>query len=100
MMQDISDKFSGDLSIADHVLITGMVTGSIRVSGGGSLDLRGMCCRDLIIDQGGRAVVRGMVCGDVLNGGTVEVFGMVNGALKDVDGGESHVDAKAVVGRR
>ena len=51
-MKTIRGKIDGDLNVDDEVCVRGMVAGTITVQTGGQLDLRGMCCTDLIIEPG------------------------------------------------
>jgi hypothetical protein len=95
-MRTIFDKVEGDMSVSDHVVIHGMVTGDITVAAGGDLVLHGMGCRALVVEPSGSAVVHGMVIGRVTNkGGKVAVHGTV-GSL-DETAGETHVAQSAVI---
>ena len=96
-MKTITGAVEGDLSVSEHLILRGMVTGIITVKQGGSLDLHGMCGKSLIVNAGGKATVHGMVNEDVTNrGGDVSVFGMVVGSI-DTQSGETHIAPSAVV---
>jgi len=82
-----------DYALSHH----GMITGNIIIEADGELYLHGMCCKDLMIKKGGKAFVYGTVIGNVLNdGGYLEVYGVINGYLRSVDG-ETEIDEKAIV---
>jgi len=96
-MKAITGTVEGDLSVSEHLILQGMVTGNITVEQGGSLHLHGMCCKSLIVNLGGRATVHGMVSEDITNrGGNVSVFGMVVGSVHS-QSGETHIAPSAVV---
>ena len=96
-MKAITGTVEGDLSVSEHLILQGMVTGNITVEQGGSLHLHGMCCKSLIVNLGGTATVHGMVSEDITNrGGNVSVFGMVVGSVHS-QSGETHIAPSAVV---
>jgi len=72
---------AGPRTIADHLVVRGMITGDVVVERDGFLHLYGMVDGKLRVDEGGSAVVRGTVSKDVLNAGHLEVFGMIIGRL-------------------
>jgi cytoskeletal protein CcmA (bactofilin family) len=75
-------KIEGNLTVSDALTVQGMVTGSITVQQGGSLELHGMCCGNLTVEPGANASTFGMVCGKVLNlGGQLAINGMVTSAM-------------------
>lgn len=97
-MRAESGKIEGDLGVQEDVAIYGMVTGSILVTGG-ILHLHGMCLKNVIVRSGGTAKLHGMVSGDAINeGGSLEVLGTVNGAVRTVNG-TTVVSPSAVVVR-
>ena len=53
-MKTITGAVEGDLSVSEHLILRGMVTGIITVKQGGSLDLHGMCGKSLIVNAGGK----------------------------------------------
>lgn len=85
----------GDLVVSDEVCLTGVVTGGITVTANGQLELRGVCCKNLVIEKEGRATIYGVVNGDVENrGGELSIFGVINGRIL-VDRG--HTEKRGVV---
>ena len=99
-MKTIVSKIEGDFTVAEDIVLQGMVTGNITVARGGSLNLQGLCCKSLFVESGGDATIRGTVNADVVNrGGTVTIHDIVNGAVRE-ESGETHIAAGAVVHNR
>lgn len=72
----------GDLVVSDKTCLIGVVTGGITVTATGRLELRGVCCKNLVIEKNGHARIFGVVNGDVANrGGELSVFGVINGCI-------------------
>jgi len=80
-MKTENGKIDGNHTVSEAFTLYGMVTGSIHVVRGGSLQLHGMCNGNLVVDQGGTAMVFGMVVSDIRNQGTIEVRGTVKGSV-------------------
>ena len=87
----------GDLVVSDETCLIGVVTGGVTVTATGQLELRGVCCKNLVIEKNGRAKIFGVVSGDVANrGGELSVFGVINGRIV-TDSGHSEKSPVAVV---
>jgi len=98
MMIEETGKIKRDLLVSSDYLLRGMVVGSVTVVNGGYLELQGMVSEDLFIERGGIVTLHGLVKGDVYNrGGDLEVYGTINGALRD-EGGVTVIDASALIG--
>lgn len=90
------NDINGDLLVEDLVAIYGTVTGTITVNAGGSLDLFGVCGADLIVETGGTAIIDGAIRGNLINRGTVDLRGVVDGDVR-TEGGYLHQAPAAVV---
>jgi hypothetical protein len=89
----------GDTILNDKLILHGMCTGHLIVEAGGTLYLHGMCTGPLEVRAGGVAYIYGTCTKSVTNnGGSLEVFGTVNGVLDTVSG-VTRVDPKAIVNR-
>jgi hypothetical protein len=98
-MRSEHGRIDGDIEVKDDLALHGMATGNISVVSGGMLHLHGMCVKNVIIQSGGSAKLHGMVNGDVINeGGTLEVQGTVQGAVRTISG-KTVVSPAAVVVR-
>jgi hypothetical protein len=85
----------GDLVVSDETCLTGVVTGNITVTATGKLELRGVCCKNLVIDKGGTAKVYGVVNGDVANrGGELSILGVIVGRIVT---GSAHTEKSSMV---
>ncbi len=95
-IEEITDKIEGDFRIETDVILRGMVTGDVIVSKDCKLVLHGMIVKDLILEEGSLVELHGMVNQNVYNkGGTLKVYGMIRGILKDE--GETYVDPNAKI---
>jgi cytoskeletal protein CcmA (bactofilin family) len=93
-------KIEGDVAVKGDFQLNGMITGGVSVKRGGRFYLNGMVVGGLTVEEGGHAEVRGMVNGDATNvGGTLEVYGMVRGAVRGPSA-STFVDSNAVVGSK
>jgi cytoskeletal protein CcmA (bactofilin family) len=88
----------GGYRVAEDLHLDGMIQGSATVATGAFLQLDGVVGGDLQIEPGGASRINGTVGGDITNRGEVEIYGVVSGQLRDVDGGTSFIDANAIVG--
>ena len=99
-MQIEKGKIEGDVAVEGDFQLDGMINGSAYVKQGGRFYLKGMVVGGLTVEEGGHAEVRGMVNGDATNvGGTLEVYGMVLGAVRG-SSVSTFVDSNAIVGSR
>lgn len=80
-------RIDGDIEVKENFTLIGTVTGNILVTTGGVLHLHGICFKNVIVRHGGTAKLYGKVSGDAINeGGSLEVQGTVNGAVRTVNG--------------
>ncbi len=87
-MQVIAGQIEAPLTVEGALEVQGIVLGSITVLPAAHLVLRGICRGSVRIAESGVAQLWGIVEGDVSNeGGEVDVFGIVEGA---VQGAPSH----------
>ncbi len=92
-----NDKIEGDFRAEEDLAFAGMVTGTLTVAPGATLELHGRAAR-LVVEPGGCAVVHGTVSGAVVNaGGVVRVHGTVGSLATDPEG-STQVLPGAVVG--
>lgn len=95
-VEEIADKIEGDFRIETDVILRGMITGDVVVSKDCTLILHGMILKDLILEEGSIVKLHGMVNQNVYNkGGTLQVYGMIMGVLKDE--GKTFVDPNAKI---
>lgn len=77
-----SGKIEGDAIAEENVdyLLTGMVTGNLEVRNAAVVNLTGTICKNLKVFDSAKVVVNGMVLQSVIvNGGVVEIYGMISG---------------------
>jgi len=85
-VQPYGDKIEGNLLVSEDLKINGVVAGNIVVASGASLHLCGMCAGNVVIEKGASASITGFVRGDVINRGTIEIYGMVQGNVRSKEG--------------
>ena len=71
---------AGDLTLAEDGRFRGMVTGTLTIAAGCSVEMAGMVTGTLVVESGAEVLVSGMVTGGIVDrGGRVAVTGMVSG---------------------
>lgn len=96
-MRTIKDRVSGDFLINEDTQIQGIINGSVYVEKGAHLFHYGMIKGTVTVDKGSEAQIFGFVKGDVINnGGSLIVFGTVNGAVR-TDSGHTKIDKNAFI---
>ncbi|MDR2165560.1 MAG: hypothetical protein LBO79_08075 [Zoogloeaceae bacterium] len=82
-----SGIIDGDIEVRESCNLSGTVTGNIVVTSEGVLQFHGLCVKDVIVRSGGTARLYGLVSGDAINeGGLLEIHGIVQGAVRTVNG--------------
>jgi hypothetical protein len=101
-MRRIEGKFSGPLQIREDTSFHGMIDGDVSVAPGVTLLAHGKIAGDLDIGEGATVELRGMVAGSSLNRGTLKVYGVVRGFMRDEEGGQTTIadDSESRGGRR
>lgn len=73
-----------DLHVYGRLAVFGAVLQPVTVHSGGQLVLFGPCIAPVRVRRGGRAVLYGVMTGDLTNdGGDIEVFGAITGAIHE-----------------
>ena len=71
----------------DDLLLNGIITGKLIVTGGCFANVRGIVKGDILVERGGKLELYGTASGGVTNdGGIVEIFGRVSGGLIKLSG--------------
>jgi cytoskeletal protein CcmA (bactofilin family) len=91
-------KVLGPVVVHEDMRFHGMIDGGVTVSPGVTLDMRGMIAGDLVIESDARVELRGMVAGSATNRGRLTIYGVVRGAVRDEDGGETTYASIGMVG--
>jgi hypothetical protein len=101
-MRRIEGKFPGPLQIREDTSFHGMIDGDVSVAPGVTLLAHGKIAGDLDIGEGATVELRGMVAGSSLNRGTLKVYGVVRGFMRDEEGGQTTIadDSESRGGRR
>lgn len=77
-MINISNKISGSLVVENDTEIHGMVTGSVTVKDGATLNLYGMVCKNLFAEKGSIINIYGVVSDTLVDyGANIELKGKV-----------------------
>lgn len=85
-MRVMAGRYDGPLTLADAVLLKGMLFGDLLVEGDAEVEMKGMVLGNVRLTQG-ELYVTGIVTGDVVNeGGTLHVTGLVSGKLQTLGG--------------
>jgi hypothetical protein len=96
----ISNKIDGDAVISEPTLITGLISGSLFVKSGATVQLSGLVVGNVCISADASVTISGTVNGTVINeGGEATILGFVGG-IRATPGSETHVLPKAVVRNR
>lgn len=83
----ITGKHEGDLILSSDVIVHGMICGNLIVTNGFLAEVRGMVTDHVTVEQGGTLILRGMATeGITNNGGHVEIYGTVNGGVREIAG--------------
>jgi len=93
----IHDKIENNTNIIEDTKLHGMIIGVTTVSKNAKLLLHGMITGNLILRDNSNVVIHGMIIGDVIvENGTLNVLGMVNGKIIR-ENGEVFIDPNAKV---
>jgi hypothetical protein len=84
-------KYLGPVHIHEDTSFHGMVDGDVSVAPGVTLLAHGRIAGNLDIGEGATVELRGMVAGSSLNRGTLKVYGVVRGFMRDEEGGQTTV---------
>jgi hypothetical protein len=88
-MKRIEGKFPGPVFIDEDTSLHGKVEGDVTVAPGVTLLAHGMIAGNLDIGLGATVELRGMVAGSSLNRGSLKVYGVVRGFMRDEEGGQT-----------
>ena len=88
-MERLEGKFPGPVSISEDTSFHGMIDGDVRVAPEVTLLAHGMIAGNLEIGSGANVELRGMVAGSSVNRGSLKVYGVVRGHMRDEEGGET-----------
>lgn len=96
-MITIKDRVSGEMLVREDTQVQGIINGRVYVEKGAHLFHYGMINGTVTVDKGSEAQIFGFVKGDVINnGGSLMVFGTVNGAVR-TDSGQTKIDKDAFI---
>ena len=90
-MRRLEGKFLGPVSIGEDTSLHGMVDGDVSVASGVTLLMHGKIAGNLDIGSGATVELRGFVAGSSVNRGTLKVYGVVRGHMRDEEGGQTTV---------
>lgn len=91
-------KIEKDVYLDYDLRLHGMITGDVIIGKKSTFILHGTCCKNLVIEQGSSVYLFGTVSGNVTNkGGTLELYGIVNGWVHTIEDGNTYIDSKAIV---
>jgi hypothetical protein len=88
-MKQIEGKFVGPMFIREDTSFHGKIEGDVTVAPGVTLLAHGMIAGDLDIGSGATVELRGMVAGSSLNRGSLKVYGVVRGFMRDEEDGQT-----------
>jgi hypothetical protein len=88
-MKRVEGKFLGPVFIREDTSFHGMVDGDVSVAPGVTLLAHGMIAGNLDIGLRATVELRGMVGGSSLNRGSLKVYGLVRGFMRDEQGGQT-----------
>jgi hypothetical protein len=88
-MRKLEGRFLGPLHIREDTSFHGKVEGDVIVAPGVTLLCHGMIAGNLDIAEGATVELRGMVAGSSVNRGTLKVYGVVRGFMRDDEGGQT-----------
>ena len=88
-MRRIEGKFLGPVIVREDTSFHGMVEGNMIVAPGVTLLAHGMIAGNLEIGTGATVELRGMVAGSSINRGSLKVYGVVRGFMRDEERGQT-----------
>ena len=88
-MKRLEGRLLGPVIIGEDTDFHGKVEGGVTVAPGVTLLAHGMIAGDLEIGSGATVELRGMVAGSSVNRGSLKVYGVVRGHMRDEDGGQT-----------
>ena len=88
-MKRVEGKFLGPVVIREDTSFHGMIDGDVNVAPGVTLLAHGRIAGNLDVGSGATVELRGVVAGSSLNRGTLKVYGVVRGFMRDEDGGQT-----------
>ena len=88
-MKRLEGKFLGPLEFGEDTSFHGMIEGDAIVAPGVTVLAHGMIAGNLDIGPGATVELRGMVAGSSVNRGTLKVYGVVRGFMRDEEGGQT-----------
>jgi hypothetical protein len=88
-MKRLDGKFLGPVFIREDTSFHGMIEGDVIVAPGVALVAHGMIAGNLDIGTGATVELRGMVAGSSVNRGSLKVYGVVRGFMRDEQGGRT-----------
>jgi cytoskeletal protein CcmA (bactofilin family) len=88
-MERMEGKYLGPVHIHEDTSFHGMVDGDVSVAPGVTLLAHGRIAGNLDIGDGATVELRGMVAGSSVNRGTLKVYGVVRGFMRDEEGGQT-----------
>jgi len=99
-MKLIAERVKGETIIREDTQIQGIVNGRVYVEKGANLIHMGMIIGTVTVERGAEASIFGFVKGDAINnGGNLNVFGTVNGAVR-TESGNTKIDKDAFIKER
>jgi hypothetical protein len=88
-MKRLEGRLLGPVFIPEDTSLHGKVEGDVTVAPGVTLLAHGMIAGNLEIGSGATVELRGMVAGSSVNRGTLKVYGVVRGHMRDEEGGRT-----------
>lgn len=80
-MKILNEKYNADFTIEIETTLSGTINGNVTVRNSVIFIINGMLNGNLTIEKNSRAIIYGMVDGDIINYGTCEIYGVVDGNL-------------------
>ncbi|TYS57728.1 hypothetical protein FZC74_14965 [Sutcliffiella horikoshii] len=94
-MKVVRDKIERNIMLTENLILHGMIVGNVSISEDVEFFLHGTVIGNLTINKKSIVHLHGTVNGDVVNvGGTLKVYGMINGRLFR-EKGNTFIDEKA-----
>lgn len=88
----------GDLTVSQKLKLDGVVGGNIIVERSGFVTINGVVNKNLVIQEGGIAMVYGVIERNVINnGGTLEIYGAIQGYVTTKLNGTTYIDESSYV---
>lgn len=89
---------AGDQHLTEDLAMYGTAAGTLTVPAGRTLILYGLCSANVVVEPGATAAIYGTVMGNLLNRGTAELIGTVQGGVYSKEGRFHRAPTSAVVG--